>query len=79
MQCVAAVSRAIVEHIANHCAALLLYELTLAFDREVGLFWNAPFTWTTVLFLLNRYVSLAKYPVTLMTYVSVSQKVRLVV
>lgn len=79
MQCVAAASRAIVEHAADNCVALLLYELTLTIDSEVGMFWKPPFTRTTALFLLNRYVSLAKYPITLMTYVSVSQKVRLVV
>ncbi|KAI0325014.1 hypothetical protein GY45DRAFT_1287996 [Cubamyces sp. BRFM 1775] len=45
--------------------ALVLYVLLITFDREVNLFWNAEFTKTTVLFLLNRYASILKYPVAL--------------
>ncbi|KAI0636374.1 hypothetical protein C8Q77DRAFT_1154324 [Trametes polyzona] len=53
--------------------ALLSYELLITFDREVEYFWSMPFSRTTVLFLLNRYISLPKYPVTLTSYVPVSQ------
>ncbi|KAI0658726.1 hypothetical protein C8Q70DRAFT_916552, partial [Cubamyces menziesii] len=44
-------------------AALMLYELLITLDGEVNLFWSAAFTKTTALFLLNRYMSLIKYPV----------------
>ncbi|KAH9848930.1 hypothetical protein C2E23DRAFT_842165 [Lenzites betulinus] len=53
---------------------LYVYEVLITFDREVELFWHMPFTRTTAMFLLNRYVSLLKYPVTLTTYIHVSQE-----
>ncbi|EIW51892.1 uncharacterized protein TRAVEDRAFT_176091, partial [Trametes versicolor FP-101664 SS1] len=48
--------------------ALMLYELCITFDREAGLFWNMPFSRTTAIFLLNRYSSLLKYPVSMISY-----------
>ncbi|KAI8982952.1 hypothetical protein BD414DRAFT_579214 [Trametes punicea] len=46
--------------------ALMIYEFLITLDREVALFWNAKFTRTTIVFLLNRYMSLLKYPVAML-------------
>ncbi|KAI0771092.1 hypothetical protein BD413DRAFT_613609 [Trametes elegans] len=50
---------------------LMLYEFMLTFDREVDLFWTPAFTRSTVLFMLNRYITLLKYPVTMTGYMDV--------
>ncbi|KAH9848931.1 hypothetical protein C2E23DRAFT_738448, partial [Lenzites betulinus] len=57
--------------------ALMLYEISITFDREVELFWGMPFTRTTLIFLLNRYISLMKYPVALASLGVTAQKVSL--
>jgi len=48
--------------LANFCAVaattLLLYDYAVTFPREVRCIWGRKFTWATVLFLLNRYLTL---------------------
>ncbi len=39
-------------------AAFVVYEYIITFDREVSLFWRRRFTGATLLFLLNRYITL---------------------
>ncbi|KAI0764866.1 hypothetical protein C8Q74DRAFT_1174811, partial [Fomes fomentarius] len=38
--------------------AFVVYEYIITFDREVSLFWRRRFTGATLLFLLNRYITL---------------------
>ncbi|KAI0647643.1 hypothetical protein C8Q79DRAFT_1009712 [Trametes meyenii] len=47
---------------------LIFYEFVITFEREVVLFWNQELSRTTALFLLNRYISLLKYPFTLAVF-----------
>ncbi|KAI0820161.1 hypothetical protein BC628DRAFT_1398366 [Trametes gibbosa] len=54
--------------------ALMLYELCITFDREVELFWSMPFSRTTLVFLLNRYISLMKYPISMVALRVATQK-----
>ncbi|KAI0638277.1 hypothetical protein C8Q77DRAFT_1242693 [Trametes polyzona] len=42
---------------------LIVYEHAATFDREVALVWGRKFTGATMLFLLNRYLALVKYPI----------------
>ena len=42
-------------------SALLLFEYALTLDREVAMFWKRKATGASVLFLSNRYISLAAY------------------
>ncbi|KAL1939182.1 hypothetical protein VTO73DRAFT_10223 [Trametes versicolor] len=56
--------------------ALMLYELAITFDREAKFFWNMPFSRTTAIFLLNRYSSLLKYPVSMVSYRSTVSETR---
>ena len=39
-------------------AGLIMYEFTITFNKEVGLFWKRKITLSSVLFLLNRYLPL---------------------
>ncbi|EJF66367.1 hypothetical protein DICSQDRAFT_18633, partial [Dichomitus squalens LYAD-421 SS1] len=42
-------------------SALILYEYLLTFNMEVRLVWRRKFTAATVLFLLNRYIFIVRY------------------
>ncbi len=39
--------------------AIIIYEFMITFSKEVELFWKRNFTLSSVLFLVNRYVSFA--------------------
>jgi len=48
--------------LANFCAVaattLLFYDYVVTFSREIRCIWGRKFTWATVLFVLNRYLTL---------------------
>ncbi|TFK78394.1 hypothetical protein K466DRAFT_452776, partial [Polyporus arcularius HHB13444] len=56
--------------------ALTLYEIFLTFDREVRLVWQREFNGATLLFLLNRYVSLLRLSVIIFVVLLFSDQVR---
>ncbi|KAH9899782.1 hypothetical protein C8Q73DRAFT_663375 [Cubamyces lactineus] len=61
---VALYSRLFIEACCDMAAfALICYEYFITLDREVALIWGRKFTGATVLFILNRYLALFKYPI----------------
>ncbi|KAI0352861.1 hypothetical protein OH77DRAFT_1427975 [Trametes cingulata] len=54
--------------------SLIFYEYFITFDRELGLVWRRKFTAATVLFLLNRYMALLKYPIYIVDMFQVSDE-----
>ncbi|KAI0660893.1 hypothetical protein C8Q70DRAFT_1099302 [Cubamyces menziesii] len=56
--------------------ALICYEYLITLDREVALIWGRKFTGATVLFVLNRYLALFKYPIYIADLIPISDKVR---
>ncbi|KAI0375732.1 hypothetical protein BV20DRAFT_1048009 [Pilatotrama ljubarskyi] len=54
--------------------ALIFYEYIITFDREVSLVWGRKFTAATVLFLLNRYLALLKYPIYIVNTYQISDE-----
>ncbi|KAI0335556.1 hypothetical protein GY45DRAFT_809576 [Cubamyces sp. BRFM 1775] len=54
--------------------ALIFYEYCITLDREVALIWGRKFTGATVLFILNRYLALFKYPIYIVDLVPISDK-----
>ncbi|RPD71413.1 hypothetical protein L226DRAFT_615446 [Lentinus tigrinus ALCF2SS1-7] len=54
---------------------LALYEIMLTFDREVQLVWQQKFNGATLLFLLNRYISLLRLSIIIFLVLLFSDKV----
>ncbi|KAH9846946.1 hypothetical protein C2E23DRAFT_946664 [Lenzites betulinus] len=55
--------------------ALIFYDYAITLDREVTFVWGKRFTGATALFILNRYLSLLKYPIYIVNQLPLSDKV----
>ncbi|OSD04337.1 hypothetical protein PYCCODRAFT_1466298 [Trametes coccinea BRFM310] len=51
------------EHCDIAAFALIFYEYIITINREVAFIWNRKLTGATILFVLNRYLALLKYPI----------------
>ncbi|PIL26520.1 hypothetical protein GSI_12278 [Ganoderma sinense ZZ0214-1] len=69
--------------VANQCGlatvALYIYDYTITFPREVELFWGRRFTGASLLFLLNRYLSLAHVIIEVCNFARMSDKVSYII
>ncbi|KAI9063139.1 hypothetical protein FKP32DRAFT_1572420 [Trametes sanguinea] len=69
-------TRSFVEEYCDIAAfALIFYEYIITIDREIALIWNRKLTGATILFILNRYLALLKYPIYIVGLQSVSDEV----
>ncbi|KAI9000922.1 hypothetical protein BD414DRAFT_405632, partial [Trametes punicea] len=64
------------EHCDIAAFVLVFYEYTITFDREVALVWGKKLTGATILFVLNRYLALLKYPICIVGLQPISDAVR---
>ena len=55
---------------------IFLYDWFLTIDGEMEYFWNRQVTGATILFFVNRYISLASFILTFVDYKPMSDKVR---